>query len=184
MRENSVVCHYPPDYGGHFTQVPCPLYIPQHIKLLSEPARTMPERPTLPYRWARAQVITKTLSSWSLRRGFQPARKAARVGKARVLLAQSAGDGQQVSLEGCELGGYDGRFCIWRCILPLPGGKTGIAGERQDRWSGRHHLRVLPLVLRVTRVTLNATPLRFSTHGSRGDILKGSFYSFFYQIII
>ena len=64
---------------------------------------------------------------------------------------------------------------IWRCILSLPGAKTGTAGEGQDHWSGRHH-RILPLVLKVTRVTLNATPLRFSTHGPSGDILKGSFY--------
>lgn len=55
-------------------------------------------------------MITKALSNWFLSQGVPASTEGTSCGE--VLLAQSASDGQQESLEGCELGGYDGRFCL------------------------------------------------------------------------
>lgn len=102
MRENSVEFVYWPSNYRYFTQVSCPFCTPQHIKLLSEPARTIPELPTLSYGWARAQVITKALPSWFLSQRVPACSEGTLCGVSEVLLAQGTGDGQQVSLEGRE----------------------------------------------------------------------------------
>lgn len=127
--------YYPSDYR-HFTKAPSPLCHPQNIKLLPEPAFTIPVLPTQSARWQGYKWEPRPFQGGSQAQESQPVLKVPFVGKVKMVLAQKAGDGQKVPFEEEEFGGHNWIFLIWRCSsLSLLSQAIGALGPRdRDCW--------------------------------------------------